>query len=300
MNLGSRMNLGGRMKRRAPVLATMITAAVLVVGAVLSGPSTATAATAATAATGASPATRVPALGLDPNQPALPPGRVHPSRAPGATSLRFSANWSGYVATASSAFRSATTTYVQPAVKCRTSGAITVFWVGLDGWTDGTVEQDGTGAICNGSTPLYFAWWEMYPTNSLQVTMLVSAGDLITDTVHYLHGQYVLTVKDHTANTASTNVAACSPGLACSRSSAEWVIERPTIGSGTLARLADWGTMAFGSGEAATTTGGARPISRFANFAVDMVNRAGTNLLADVGGLDPSGTAFPDTWDAGG
>jgi hypothetical protein len=42
------------------------------------------------------------------------------------------------------------------------------FWVGFDGWHNGSVEQDGITAACSQgqTTPEYFAWWEMFPFNS--------------------------------------------------------------------------------------------------------------------------------------
>jgi len=52
----------------------------------------------------------------------------------------------------------------------------------FDGFNNGTVEQAGTAATCSygaDPTPSYYAWWEMYPTNNIQVAPLnVSPGDL--------------------------------------------------------------------------------------------------------------------------
>lgn len=44
--------------------------------------------------------------------------------------------------------------------------------MGLDGFNDATVEQDGTFAYCSGpqsTKPVYKAWYEMYPSNSVNV-----------------------------------------------------------------------------------------------------------------------------------
>ncbi len=73
-------------------------------------------------------------------------------------------------------------------------------WVGLDGFKDKTVEQDGTFATCGGKnqrTPLYVAWYEMYPAGSVLV-FPVSAGDEIQPSVTYAAGAFTLTVTDVT------------------------------------------------------------------------------------------------------
>src|SRR4029077_18597099 len=114
--------------------------------------------------------------------------------------------------------------------------------------------------------------------------------------VHYDHGQFTLTVRDLTANTTRTNVETCAGGLTCARSSAEWIVERPTLGGKKLSRLVDWGTLSLANDKASTGAGGAQHISHFTSFGIDMVNRADTRELATVGRLNPQGNAFLDTW----
>ncbi len=207
-----------------------------------------------------------------------------------------STNWSGYAALGSKKYKTVTTTFVQPKVTCPASEAIAAFWVGLDGATDETVEQDGTLAYCNGKTPEYAAWWEMYPTNAVQPTFAVSPGDTIRSSVTFASGKYTLSVKDETTKASSTEVEKCGHGLKCLRASAEWIIERPSVGN-ELAKMADWGTLSVASDEA-TTKKVAAPISAFPNVGIDMVNEAETSLLATVGPLEGGGTSFLDTWDA--
>jgi hypothetical protein len=69
--------------------------------------------------------------------------------------------------------------WTQRAVTCPTANAWAVFWVGLDGWWDDTVEQGGTSARCVNGTPQYATWWEMYPTNAIQTVFSINAGDSI-------------------------------------------------------------------------------------------------------------------------
>ena len=78
-----------------------------------------------------------------------------------------SENWSGYAVTSTKPFTFASTKFVQPAVSCVDSPKFvyTSNWVGLDGFNDQTVEQDGTSGHCNmySGLPNYYAWIEMYP-----------------------------------------------------------------------------------------------------------------------------------------
>ena len=51
------------------------------------------------------------------------------------------------------------------------------FWIGFDGWNNGSVEQGGTSAYCSGGRATYDVWWEMYPYNDVQTSFAISAGD---------------------------------------------------------------------------------------------------------------------------
>ncbi len=172
---------------------------------------------------------------------ALPGPRVPGSEGPGEQST----NWSGYVVT------HASVTYVHakwvvPATTCKANDSNfqdTSFWIGIDGWNDGTVEQAGTDVRClpNATTPSYVAWWEMYPTNVEQFVFTVSPGDHIDAYVKLVSGKYVLRVKDVTSGQSFSRTQACGSGLTCQRTSAEWVAESPSYSSG-LADLANYKT----------------------------------------------------------
>lgn len=222
-------------------------------------------------------------------------------------------NWSGYYAGSATPFTAAKSTYVQPAVKCAKPGAysFTVFWVGLDGWTDGTVEQAGTSAICTGEgsghPPVYFAWWEMYPTNAIQaVSLLIKPGDRIEASVTYAAStaDYVMTVANMTTHKRFTETAKCASDLMCERSSAEWIVERPSgYPSGEFYNLADWGKMPLTDNKAASSdrTGPDGETPMYKNplalniTPINMIDFS-FNPLAGVGPM--SGTTFSDTWEA--
>ena len=241
--------------------------------------------------------------------PRLPEAHVGPAKIVSpipvlslATTPENSYNWSGYVTQESSGatFTEAVTTYKQPVVTCPVSNAFSVFWVGFDGWGDSTVEQDGTGAECINGTPDYFAWWEMYPTNSIQpFSMSVAPGNKIKATVTYAagSGQYTMTVSNLTTGQQNTATATCASGLQCLRSVAEWISERPSVGP-NLAPLAKWKTFAYNGDKAAATPSGSalKPISHFTNLNVTMVSQIDGSTLARASKLGSGGTSFTSTW----
>src|SRR5262249_31133359 len=121
------------------------------------------------------------------------------------TSNGLSLNWSGY-AVSTPDVTSVTATFTVPEVGPPGSiGGVTPdvsAWVGIDGYTSGTVEQTGIAGNWDDKTgtATYFAWWEMYPrAASVIKKMTISAGDSITASVTYNGGtSFTLSVKDNT------------------------------------------------------------------------------------------------------
>jgi Peptidase A4 family len=104
-------------------------------------------------------------------------------------------------------------------------------WVGIDGFSSGTVEQTGTSADCFYGYTMYYAWYEFYPSGSVVSSMTVSPGDKITATVTYtgLNTTGVPTFKSSLTDT-TTGVTFNSPRTAvpsAMRASAEWIDESP-------------------------------------------------------------------------
>ena len=212
-------------------------------------------------------------------------------------------NWSGYADNNSGgqSYSAVSGSWIEPTVHCtsNTQEQLAVFWVGLDGLTSSTVEQEGTvGACLNGKT-YYFDWWEMYPTNDIQVVASIKAGDKITSTTDFTNGVYTLSVNDLSRSTASFSTQqTCGAGLSCLNSSAEWVAERPGgySGNGGLYPMPNFGTWtdAYSSVTANGVTG---TISSFPDEEMTMVNNQG-KVLAQPGPLNAAGTVFRDTWKA--
>jgi hypothetical protein len=212
----------------------------------------------------------------------------------GATAESF--NWSGYADTTTTvgAFTAVSGSWVQPAATCTSEQRLTAFWVGLDGYSNTTVEQDGTLAYCFEGDPYYFSWWEMYPGGSVTVGSQVRPGDSISASVTRSGTSYTLSVTDpqHPQNNFST-VQTC-PATSCEDQSAEWIAERPafSIGITPLATFANW-TL---SNASQTVNGVKGSISAGPNSTgIEIIDATETYPLDSVSGLT-GGTSFTAHW----
>lgn len=149
----------------------------------------------------------------------------------------WSVYWSGY-ALGGGTFTTATASWIQSAITCAKTRipADASSWVGLDGFTDKTVEQTGTEATCDGTTATYFPWYEMFPRGPVTIGKPVKPGDLLTSTVTHLGGtRYKLTLEDTTQGWTNTVTRA----LTARSSSAEAILEDSSES------LANFGTESF-------------------------------------------------------
>ncbi len=53
-------------------------------------------------------------------------------------------------------------------------------WIGIDGFSDSTVEQTGTSVDCYYGHVFYYAWYEFFPANSYNAPISVHPGDKIS------------------------------------------------------------------------------------------------------------------------
>ena len=214
-----------------------------------------------------------------------------------------SRNWDGYITYVSSHgtdFKSVKATWVQPKVTCEVANAWTVFWVGLDGWWNGTVEQGGSEAYCptKGGAPSYALWWEMFPTNSIQTVLTIGAGDTITASVTYASAtsKFTIVVNDVTSGHSFTRHEVCGSGLVCDRSSADVITEDVGHSGGGFFPLAKYGTMGYTSAGATDTANRAGSISGTHWLNAAVTEKSGAITYATVSALSAGGTAFHATW----
>jgi hypothetical protein len=166
---------------------------------------------------------------------------------PGAASLPAntvsSSNWSGYAATGSK-FTSVSSSWVQPAVSCKSTDTYSADWVGLDGYHDATVEQTGALAECIGGAPRYAAWYETYPNPPVYFSSKVTPGHQMDASVTANSAtSFTMTIADTTAGWSHTVTKSVS---GAQRSSAEVIVEAPCCtGSGGALPLADFRSVIF-------------------------------------------------------
>ena len=158
-----------------------------------------------------------------------------------------SPNWAGYVVSGrNGSFRTVSASWTAPKVNCSgvTGHRYSSFWVGLDGFTNNNVEQLGTEADCQGRTPVYSAWWEMFPLPSVNFPNAVHPGDHMFASVTFRGaGRFALFIRDSTRQWSRTIITSVANAP---RTSAEVIAEAPALkirGRFVTQNLADFGTV---------------------------------------------------------
>jgi Peptidase A4 family len=209
-----------------------------------------------------------------------------------------SINWAGYAINSTPGSVSAVTgSWTVPSVTCNPSlnfWQYAAFWVGIDGFSSQTVEQDGVFAFCTpshaGVTAHYNAWYEAYPEPSVTIKhFAVSPGDVIDAGVKYTgHSNFELWITDATTK---QSFAITQSVPQAQRSSAEWITEEPAFCSGKchsirFAYLADYTSASFGTGVMNTAT---------INGHTWAIGKWGANVFVITCVTYPSGTYVMDT-----
>jgi len=210
-----------------------------------------------------------------------------------------SQNWGGYAVESdfNAPLRGAVSdvkgTWTVPAVS--SSGSTHTYssiWVGIDGYSDNTVEQTGTEQDSTSNGAVYYAWFEMYPQFGYRIVNFpVQPGDQISAEVKYIgNNRFTLTIanlsRNVTFSTTQRNKA--------QRSSAEWIVEAPY--SGGILPLANFGTVTL-TRCSTTLSGHVGSISDSAwqNDAITMADSDGTSK-ARPSSLSQGGAGFSVSW----
>jgi hypothetical protein len=159
---------------------------------------------------------------------------------PGLSNASKSLNWSGYAST-NGPFSSVSASWVEPTGQCSSQNTFSSFWVGIDGDRSNTVEQLGTDVDCSGPTPVYYAWYEFFPSSSIQFPNPVRPGDTLSASVTASGDNFTATISDVNAGWTQ-QVTEMVP--TAQRFSAEVIAEAPS-NSTTVLPLTDFGTVSF-------------------------------------------------------
>lgn len=189
-----------------------------------------------------------------------------------------SVNWGGYadIETGSDTATGVSADWTIPRVTCpqgryRTQDAFDSQWVGLDGATNGTVEQLGSGEQCYEGVLYYYVWYEMFPGGTVEEGTQACIndnvdcprpGDRISASVTAAPGSpgvnnYTLALTDHTTKGNDFSVTQPCATDTCLDQSAEWIIERPAFALGNgfqILPLGFYGQNGFTNGT--VTSGG--------------------------------------------
>jgi len=239
--------------------------------------------------------TRLLREGYKPSAELVKPGEVNLKAGGNGTTSVGSYNWSGYADSSATpnTFTGVSATWRQPATQCSPEQELTAYWVGLDGYSNETVEQLGTLAYCFEGVAYYYSWWEMYPGASVTVGSTVQPGDVIAASVKRSGTSYTLSLTDfnNQANSFST-VQSCTT---CTNESAEWIAERPAfpIGITPLTFFRTWnpvGAVQTSNGAKGTIAAGPNPTQ------ITMFDATQTYPLDSVSGLIAGGSSFAAHW----
>src|SRR5580700_1685847 len=162
--------------------------------------------------------------------------------------------WAGYAVTGTG-FTYVQGSWIVTAVDCtKTPNTDSSEWVGIDGWSSNTVEQIGTDADCNGKTPSYYVWYEIYPLNTVVIRdVSIAAGDKFSASVTYEgSNKYLVAITNETTGqgfSKEVEFKGADGSRVPPRNSAEWIEEMDGN------KLSDFGVDPFGTLFTGVSTG---------------------------------------------
>ena len=163
-----------------------------------------------------------------------------------------SSNWSGYAAATNirnptpGSVTAVTGTWIVPSVQRSSNQTYSASWIGIDGLTNGSVEQIGTAQNWSNGSQQNYAWFEMYPNYAYSISGFpVQNGDTISAWINYIgNGVFQMTIENVTRRVYFTVPTSYTTNRSAQRSSAEWIMEAPSSSSGVLS-LANFGRETF-------------------------------------------------------
>ncbi len=205
-------------------------------------------------------------------------------------------NWAGYAAI-NWGYSEVEAYWNVPCLTLQLKDGDSLAWIGLGGDASdggGPLAQTGTGQdeyqdIFRRWVANYYAWYEDVPGQPLQRAFGVNCGDSIYARVSQTVNGALMYLSDNTNHNYLSQVnSQISNG-----STAEWIVERPTVGS-QYSALSDFNYVNFTSGYA-TQWGYYYNLYFLPSNQIYMWNNIMSQILADAGGLGGNGD-FTVNW----
>lgn len=211
-----------------------------------------------------------------------------------------SLSWAGYIISQNfNSQREVTAieaSWTVPQVNASAGDGYSSAWIGIGGQTDKTLIQVGTEHDSIGEQGTYNAWYELLPNFSVTINdVTIAPGDSIAASITLINSninQWSIQLNDLTNGQVFNKLVIYNS----TRSSAEWIIERPTINN-QISTLSDFGQASF-SGCYANVNNIFGEIGNFTFSKMRMTNQQDTQL-ASVSTLSADGSSFIVSYVAG-
>jgi hypothetical protein len=180
-----------------------------------------------------------------------------------------------------------------PQLNASASDGYSSAWIGIGGENDKTLIQVGTEHDLQNGQETYSAWYETLPAfATIIATLTPSPGDTITASITLTNsGSNTWTIQ--ITDTANGQFFTKNVDYNSTRSSGEWIVERPTINN-KISTLSDFGTVSFSNCQI-TANGLSGSISNFSYSKVQMINQQAIYLAA-TSNLGADGSSFTVTY----
>ena len=213
-----------------------------------------------------------------------------------------SLNWSGFYAKSKKSVKHSVShvsgTWTVPVITPATSHTYAYIWVGMDGASNHTIEQIGTGHKWGNGVQENIAWFQMYPHRSFRIKRFpIAPGDQISGEVRYVgDGLFSLQLKNWTQGVVFEVPQKFARSEHAHRSTADWMVSLPADHH-TLLPLANFTTITFADcWTKIHGLKGAIGLTRWNNAPITMTATDGTTLKAQPSALTSGGTSFTVTW----
>ena len=214
-----------------------------------------------------------------------------------------SQNWSGYAGATNilnpkhGSVTAVTGTWVIPTVQKSSNQTYSASWIGIDGLSNGSVEQIGTAQNWSNGSQQNYAWFEMYPRSAYIINGFpVQNGDIISAWINYVgSGVFQMTIENVTRKVYFTVPTSYTTNLSAHRSSAEWIMEAPSSVTGILP-LANFGKEIFLNCRA-IIEGVAAPIVNNNWQCVELLMDTSTRAIKALPSTVSGGSNFNVTWE---